>query len=96
MDTFISLIVVVLNHVPLVLAFYIPALLGAVVWKEKSRAHRVKAGIILLLGFGIIIWVKLVFRAFSVVQAVEILGVSAIQVSIALLLAYLTAYKLAD
>jgi hypothetical protein len=96
MDTFISFVVIILNHVPLVLAFYIPALLGVVLWKEKGGAHRVKAGVVLLLGFGLIVWVKLVFRAFSAVQAAEILGVSAIQISVAVVLAYLTAYKLAD
>lgn len=79
---------------PLILAYYIPALLGVAVWKERGPGYRVKAGLILVLGLGAILAVRILFRSSSTVAAT--LGLSLVEVCAALALAALTVYKLAD
>jgi len=85
-----------LRLVPLILAFYVPALLGVAIWSERGRGYRVKALLTFALGFGAIIAVQLLFRSVSAVQAAATIGLSLVQVAIALALAALTVYKLAD
>lgn len=96
MDILVSIVVAILNHLPIVTAFFIPALIGLVFLREKGSAYRLKAALTFLLGFGAIVWIKLVFKSFSAVQTAEIIGLSAIQVSVALALAYVAVYRLAD
>lgn len=86
----------VLSLVPLTLAFYIPALLGTATLKERGEAYRVKAAMLFAVGFGGITLVHLILRSGSAVQIATTLGVSLVQISLALALAAFTVYKLAD
>jgi hypothetical protein len=86
----------VLRVVPLILAFYIPALLGMAIWRERGEGYRAKATLAFVLGFGAIIAVQLLFRSASAAQMAATIGLSLVQVAAALVLAALTVYKLAD
>jgi hypothetical protein len=86
----------VLQLVPLILVFYIPALLGMAIWSEGGAGYRVKALLMFALGFGAIIAVHILFRSVSTAQVVVAIGLSLVQVAAALALAALTVYKLAD
>jgi hypothetical protein len=95
-DSLIGLAVEILRLVPLILAFYIPALLGMAILKERGEGYRSKAAFVFALGFGGILFLRLVFRSVSASQVAGALGVSAVQIALALVLAALTVYKLAD
>lgn len=82
--------------IPLILIFYIPAMIGTVIWRERSEAYQVKAGIWYAIGFGGIVAVHLIFRSVSALQIAETLSISLVQIAAALMLAYFTVYKLAD
>ena len=82
--------------IPLILAFYIPALLGVVLLKERAEGYRTKAFLMFALGFGAIVAVQLVFRSVSAAQVAATIGLSLVQIAAALGLAALTVYKLAD
>ncbi|MCA1687608.1 MAG: hypothetical protein LC714_03195 [Actinobacteria bacterium] len=86
----------VLRMVPLILAFYIPALLGLVLLKERAEAYRLKAALWFVLGFGGIIAVQLLLRGVSALQVAQTLGLSLVQIAAALALAAFTVYRLAD
>ncbi len=86
----------VLRLVPLILALYIPALLGVVIWKERGEGYRVKAILTFALGFGVIIGLQLLFTSASALQVALTMALSLVQVAVALLLAALTVYRLAD
>jgi uncharacterized membrane protein len=86
----------VLRLVPLILLFYIPALLGVVIWKERSEGYGAKSFLVFALGFGAIIAVQLLLRSASAAQVAASIGLSLVQVAAALALAALTVYKLAD
>jgi hypothetical protein len=96
MDTLIGFGVEVLRLVPLILAFYVPALMGVAILKEGGESYRVKATLVFLIGFGVIIILQLVFRSVSSLQAVQTIGLSLVQIAAALFFAALTVYKLAD
>jgi hypothetical protein len=95
-ETLLKLGIEVLRVVPLILAFYVPALLGVVIWKERGEGYRPKAFLMFALGFGAIVAVQLLFRSVSVLQVAATIGLSLVQISAALALAALTVYKLAD
>lgn len=86
----------VLRLVPLVLVFYIPALIGMVLLKERSEDYKVKIGVLFAVGFGGVVAVKLLLRSVSALQVAWTIGLSLAQVSVALALAAITVYKLAD
>ena len=96
MEVLLKVGVDVLRVVPLILAFYIPALLGVAIWKEHGEGYRVKALLMFGFGFGAIIAVHLLFRSGSVLQVVGVIALSLVQIAAALALATLTVYKLAD
>ena len=96
MDTLISIAVEVLRLVPLILAFFIPALLGMALLKERGEGYKTKAALVFLVGFGGIIGVQLLIRNVSALQVLATLGLSLTQAVIALLIAAFTVYKLAD
>jgi hypothetical protein len=95
-EIFLKIGVEVLRLVPLILALYIPALMGMAIWKERGEGYRVKALLTLALGFGAIVAVQLVFRSVSAAQVAATIGLSLVQIAAALALAALTVYKLAD
>ena len=86
----------VLRLVPLMLVFYIPALLGVAIWRERGKGYRAKALLMFALGFGAILAVQLVFRSVSAAQIAETVGLSLVEIAAALALAALSVYKLAD
>ena len=96
METLLKIAVELLRLVPLILALYVPALLGVVIWKERGGGYKVKAILTFALGFGAIIGVQLLFRSGSALQVAVTMGLSLVQVAVALLLARFTVYRLAD
>ena len=96
METLIGFVVEVLRLIPLILAFYVPALLGLAIVKERGESYRVKAALIFLVGFGGIVALRILLRSVSATQVAETLGLSLAQIAAALLFAALTVYKLAD
>jgi hypothetical protein len=96
MDTFIGIGIEVLRLVPLILAFYVPALMGMAILKERGESYRVKAALVFLAGFGGIVALQLLVRSASALQVVGTVGLSLVQIALALFLAALTVYKLAD
>jgi hypothetical protein len=95
-EVLVRLGVEVLGLLPLILAFYVPALLGAAIWSERGPGYRVKAALMFVLGFGAILAVQLLFRNVSALQLAATVGLSLVQIAAALALAALTVYKLAD
>ena len=96
MSIFIGFGAEILRLVPLILAFYIPALMGLAVLKEHGESYRIKSALILVIGFGGIIALQLILRSVSVLQVLQTVGLSLVQIAFALLFAALTVYKLAD
>jgi hypothetical protein len=96
MDTVLDIGVGILHLIPLILAFYIPALLGMATWSERGEGYRVKALLWFAIGFGAVVAVHVLFRSVSAVQMAEMVGLSLLEIAIALYLAALTVRKLAD
>jgi hypothetical protein len=86
----------VLRLIPLILLLYIPALLGMATWSEKGEGYRIKAILWFAVGFGVIVAVHVLMRSVSAVQIAEVIGLSLVQIAMALVLARLTVYRLAD
>ena len=82
--------------VPLILAFYLPALMGIATLKERGESYKIKAALIFVAGFGVIVAMQILVRSASTLQVVQTVGLSLVQIAFALLLAALTVYKLAD
>ena len=96
MDTLIGLGIELLRLVPLIIAFYVPALMGMAILKERGESYRIKAALVFLAGFGGIVALQLLARSASALQVAGTVGLSLVQIALALLLAALTVYKLAD
>jgi hypothetical protein len=95
-ETFLNIAIELMRLVPLILVFYIPALIGTVIWRERSEAYRIKAGIWYALGFGGIVGIHLILRSVSALQVAQTLAISLVQIAVALGLAVFTVYRLAD
>ena len=87
---------VLLRLVPMTLAFFVPALIGTVIWRERDAGHRVQALLWFAVGFGLLTLVYIVFTSTSAPQVATTLGLAVVQILAALVLARLTVYKLAD
>src|SRR5918995_2992377 len=96
MDSFIGIGIEVLRLVPLILAFYVPALIGMAILKERGESYRAKATLVFLVGFGGIVALQLLARSASTLQVLGTVGLSLVQIALALFFAALTVYKLAD
>ncbi len=96
MDTFIGFGVEVLRLVPLILIFYVPALMGVALLKERGEGYKVKAALVFIVGFGGIIAVRLLLRNASAFEVTQTVALSLVQLAAALFFAALTVYKLAD
>lgn len=92
----LNIVVDVTGLVPLIVAFYIPALIGLVILAERPDAYRVKALLWFVLGFGTIIAVQLAFRNASALQVATTIGLSVVEIALALALAAFTIRRLAD
>jgi hypothetical protein len=95
-DALLDIGVGILHLIPLILVLYIPALLGMAMWTERGEGYRIKAILWFAIGFGAIVAVHIMMRSVSAVQVAEVIGLSLVQVAIALVLARLTVYQLAD
>ncbi len=96
MESLLGFTIEVLRLVPLILVFYVPALIGMALIKERGESYRTKATLVFLAGFGGIITLQLLLRSVSAIQIVQTIGLSLVQVAVALICAALTVYKLAD
>ena len=96
MEDVLDVVVVILRLVPMILAFYIPALIGTVIWRERDAGYRVQALLWFAVGFGLLTVVYIVFTSTTAPQVATTLGLSVVQILAALVLARLTVYKLAD
>ncbi len=96
MEDLLDIVVVILRLVPMILAFYIPALIGTVIWRERDAGYRVQALLWFAVGFGLLTVVYIVFTSTTAPQVAATLGLSVVQILAALVLARLTVYKLAD
>jgi hypothetical protein len=95
-NTLIGFGVEVLRLVPLILAFYVPALMGMALLKERGESYKVKAILVFAIGFGGIVAMQFLLRNASALQAAQTMALSLLQIAAALLFAALTVYKLAD
>jgi hypothetical protein len=95
-DTLLDIGVGALHLIPLILLLYIPALLGMATWSERGASYRIKAILWFAVGFGAIVAVHVMTRSVSAIQIAEVIGLSLVQIAIALFLARLTVYRLAD
>ncbi len=82
--------------VPMVLLFYIPALMGMALVRERGEGYRIKAGLWFALGFGLIVAAQLLMMGPSALQAAQTLGLSVVYAAAAIALAAFTVYRLAD
>lgn len=96
MENALDILVVILRLVPMILAFYIPALIGTAIWREGGPGYKVQAGLWFAVGFTFIGFLYVIFTSSSAAQVLTTLGLSVVQISAALLLARLTVYRLAD
>ena len=93
METILDTGVVILRLIPWILAFFIPALFGMATWSEGSRT---RATLWFAIGFGAIVAVQILFSGVSAVEMLWVVALSLVQIAVALSLAALTVYKLAD
>ncbi len=96
MEDLLNIGVVLLQLVPMILAFYVPALLGTVIWRERGPGYKVQAGLWFVVGFGLIVFLYVIFTSSSAPQVALTLGLSVVQIAAALILARLTVYRIAD
>ncbi|QIN81188.1 hypothetical protein GBA63_00050 [Rubrobacter tropicus] len=96
MENLLDIGVVLLRLVPMILAFYIPALIGTVIWRERGPGYKVQSGLWFAVGFGLLIFLYVIFTSSSAPQVAATLGLSVVQIAAALVLARLTVDKLAD
>ena len=95
METLIGFGAEVLRLVPLILAFYVPALMGMAFLKERGERYRVKAVLVFAVGFSVIIAAQLFLRSASALQVDQTVALSLLEIAAALFFAALTVYKLA-
>jgi hypothetical protein len=96
MDAALNILVEALRLVPLIMVFYIPSTLAMAILKERGESYKVKAALMVVVGCGLIVAIQLLLRSASAVQVAGTLALSLVQVAVALGLAALTVYKLAD
>jgi hypothetical protein len=95
-DTLLDIGVGILRLIPLILLFYIPALIGMAIWSERGEGYRIKSILWFAVGFGAIVALLVLFSGASAIQVVEVVGFSVLQIAVALSLAAFTVYRLAD
>jgi uncharacterized membrane protein len=95
-EDLLDVMVVLLRLVPMILAFFIPALIGTVIWRERDAGYRVQAFLWFTVGFALMTLLYIVLTSSSAPQVAATLGLSVVQITAALVLARLTVYKFAD
>ena len=99
MDTLLDTGVWILRLIPLILILYIPALLGMATWRERGEGYKIKSLLWFAIGIGVTMFVYLSMSGASATGfpgVIGAIGLWLVQVAIALLLARLTVYRLAD
>ena len=96
MEDLLDVLVLVLRLVPMILAFYVPALVGTVIWRERGPGYRVQAGLWFGVGFALLVFLYVLFTSTSAPQVATTLGLSVVQIAAALILARLTVSRLSD
>ena len=96
MGDLLDVLVIVLRLVPMILLFFIPALIGTVIWRERDAGYQLQAFLWFAVGFGLLIVVHVVFTSTSAPQVVATIGLSIVEILAALVLARLTVYRLSD
>lgn len=96
MEDLLNVVVALLRLVPMILAFFIPALIGTVIWRERDAGYRVQAFLCFAVGFGLMTFLYIVFTSSSAPQVAATLGLLVVQIAAALVLARLTVDRLAD
>ena len=96
METLTIIGIGLLRLMPVILLFYIPALMGMALLKERGGGYRIKAGLWFALGFGSIVLVQLTMTSPSALQAAQTIGFLVVYIAAALALAAFTVYRLAD
>ena len=81
---------------PAILLFYVPALMGMALLRERGEGYLIKAILWFAIGFGVIIGTHLLMTSPSLLQAAQTLGLSVVYAAAALALAAFTVYRLAD
>jgi len=95
-EDLLDILVVLLRLVPMILAFYIPALIGTVIWRERDAGYRVQAFLWFTVGFALLTLLYIVLTSSSAPQVAATLGLSVVHILSTHKLARLTVYKLAD
>lgn len=96
MEDVLDVVVIILRLVPMILAFFVPAMIGTVIWRERDAGYRVQALLWFAVGFGLLTVVYIVFTSTTAPQVATTLGLSVVQILAALVLARLVVFRLAD
>lgn len=96
MEDLLDVLVWVLRLVPMTLLFFVPAMIGTVIWREKDAGYGLQALLWFVVGFALLTVVHIVFTSTSAPQVAATVGLSVIEILAALALARLTVYKLSD
>ncbi len=94
MEDVLNVSVWILRLIPMTLLFFVPAMIGTVIWRERDVGYRLGALLWFSVGFALLTVVHIVFTSNSAAQVAATVGFSAIQILAALVLARLTVYKL--
>ena len=96
MGDVLDVLVVLLRLVPMTLLFFVPAMIGTVIWRERDAGYRLQALLWFGVGFALLTFVHIVFTSTSAPQVAATVGLSAVEILAALVLARLTVYRLSD
>ena len=96
MENLIEIVAWVLRLVPMTLLFFVPAMIGTVIWRERDAGYRLQALLWFAVGFVFLTLVHIIFAINSATQVAATMGLSVIQFLAALVLARLTVYGLSD
>jgi D-alanyl-lipoteichoic acid acyltransferase DltB (MBOAT superfamily) len=95
-EVVLDILVWILRLVPMTLLFFVPAMIGTVIWREKDAGYRLQALLWFVVGFALLTVVHIVFTSTSAPQVAATVGFSIIEIIAALVLAHLTVYRLSD
>lgn len=96
MEALLDVLVWVLRLVPMTLLFFVPAMIGTVIWRERDAGYGLQALLWFGIGFALLTVVHIVFTSTSAPQVAATVGLSVVEILAALVLARLIVYKLSD
>jgi hypothetical protein len=95
-EALLDVLVWVLRLVPMTLLFFVPAMIGTVIWRERDAGYGLQALLWFGIGFALLTVVHIVFTSTSAPQVAATVGLSVVEILAALVLARLIVYKLSD